>query len=225
MTCPTPKKSRFATAEGAESAARHALPAIGVHLYPYPCTEECGWWHLTSKARRAQQPVPEPTAQQIEAVRSLDDAAFRELVSNDARSGAAPLRSRILREPTLSHRWISTIKEIQRDMAVQFAQRAGRTDDTTREWRKRATAFQAALSQRRLEAGRIACGVARNAPGRNASERDGREAAGEAAIDRLIAAHRREFTQLLAEEYERLGIELPARIQRYQALHAAEEAS
>ena len=223
-TCPTPTKSRFATREAAESSARRAQIGVGTLLQPYLCEVACGWWHLTSHAR-PQQPDLEPTAADIEAVHTLGDDDFRELVANDARGGASRLRSRILRDPSLAHRWIATIKVLQADLAVQFAQRAGRTDDPTRQWRVKATAFQAALTQRRAEAGVIAGSLRRITPSRNADQREQRAAAGENAIQRLIDAHQREFTQLLVEEYERLGIELPGRIRRWQELHAEAEAS
>ncbi len=223
-TCPTPTKSRFATRKAAESSARRVQLSIGTLLQPYLCEEACGWWHLTSHAR-PKQPDREPTSAEVEAVRAMGDEDFRELVANDARGGASQLRSRILRNPSLAHRWIATLKALNGDIAVQFAERVGRTDVHTRQWRIKATAFQAAVSQRRAEATLIAGALNRVTPSRNASQREQRAAAGENAIQRLIDAHQREFTQLLVEEYARLDLELPNRIRRYQELHAEAEAS
>jgi hypothetical protein len=43
--CPAPTKTRHATQEAAQRAARTAAIPLGRHLNPYRC--RCGWWHLT----------------------------------------------------------------------------------------------------------------------------------------------------------------------------------
>lgn len=220
--CPTPLKARFATQAAAESAARRAVLGVGKYLTPYSCDESCGWWHLTSKPR---PPVPEVTLADVAAVHQLDEDAFRELVGNDARNGAAPLRSMALRDPSLAARWVRALKDLQRDLNAQFRLRSGDYDKDTRAWRLGAEKFQASLRERRSEAVEIirVAGTAVVDPGSSQqAERDGREAAGELAVNRLIAAHRAEFTELLAEEYERVGVALPGRIQRHLDSHRAE---
>ncbi|WP_158819119.1 MULTISPECIES: hypothetical protein [Streptomyces] len=49
-----------------------------------------------------------------------------------------------------------------------------------------------------------------------------RALAGEAAVQRLIAAHNAEFDDYLTEEYALLGISLPARIERYRRERGAD---
>lgn len=220
--CPTPLKARFATAEAAESAARRAALGVGTHLSPYRCQDACGWFHLTSKPRK---PEPEVTLADIAALHQLDDDAFRELVGNDARGGASRLRAKALRDPSLAARWIRTVKVIQRDLSAQFRLRQGDYDQDTRVWRAGAEAFRVALSQRRAEAAEIsrANPVGVDTGGRRRTEAEDRDMAGELAVNRLIKAHQAEWTELLAEEYARLGVALPARIQRYLDAHRSEQ--
>lgn len=219
-TCPTPAKARFATREAAESASRRATLGVGTVLHPYPCQEACGWWHLTSKPRTD----PVVTLADVAALHQLDDDAFRELVSNDARGGASQLRSKALRDPSLAGRWIRTLKALQRDLNAQFRLRSGDYDKDTRAWRIGATAFQGALRERRAEAVEIVRvqGASMVSDGTKRGEREGREAAGELAVNRLIEAHRAQFTELLVEEYARLGVAAPARVLRYLEVHRAE---
>lgn len=213
MTCPTPAKSRNATVSAAQSAARRSRLGVGKDLYPYECP--CGWHHLTSKKPTEAAPAPADVA----SVHQLDDDAFRRLVLRDAQYQAPLVYARALRDPSMLHRWITALKDLQRDLAAELNEAPN--DDP---WRTQAEQLRAALGQRREEAAHVVreTGACIPVPRKDSSVRRLREAAGELAVNRLIAAHRSQFTELLAEEYERLGIDLPNRIAQHLAQHRGE---
>lgn len=208
--CPTPAKARYATREAAVSAALRQRLALDKLLTPYECETACGWWHLTSKARTA------PAAADIAAVHALDDDAFRQLVIRDAEYRAPRAHSDALRDPSLLHRWINTLRLLKRDLNRQHnAPGISRAEGAA------VAELLAKVTDRHTHAAEL---VAKNGacvavPARNADTAKLRAAAGDLAVDRLIAAHRSEFTDLLIEEYERLGLDIPERIRRHQQRH------
>lgn len=213
ITCPNPTKSRFATREAAEAAALRRQVGVGKILYPYPCDPACGWWHLTSK------PAIAATATDIAAVHELAPEQFRQLVILDAQYQAPRSRALALREPSLVHQWATALKVIKRDLTQEMGDHQGHDDDA-KEWRRSASQLQHDLGVRHREAVEIIRSL-RHAPGTSAnhSEAPLRAVAGDAAIQRLIAAHHAEFTAYLAEEYTAIGATIPARIQRHMVEH------
>ncbi|MFC8207882.1 hypothetical protein [[Kitasatospora] papulosa] len=144
IACPTPEKTgRYATREGAESAARRAQIGVGKHLYPYPCA--CTWWHLSHTKTAA--PLPNTPANPIDVtrLRTIPDITFRGIVAADA-TGKAPTPDRLaLRHPHNHKRWARILSELITDI---HQQRKDRKDDQTlsaHDWRKRSTAYEAAL--------------------------------------------------------------------------------
>lgn len=213
VDCPTPAKSKYATQEAAQSAAHRVQIPVGQVLTPYSC--RCGWVHLTSRPQR-----PQPTIDDIAQVHALDDDQFRVLVIDDARYRAAWIRSRALRDRSLVHRWIAVLKAKQKDLNLQLADRdAGYSE----EWRQMATELRDNIAERRREAAALIASygsAARVSTGGSVAER--RSAAGEAAMQRLIDAHQAEYTELLVEEFQRVGLDVPNRVIRWQQQHHAD---
>lgn len=204
--CPNPTKSRYATKEAAEAAARRNQIGVGKLLYAYECDPACGWWHLTSSARTVATPTD------IAEIHTMSEEQFQRLVLLDAQYRAPRVRALALRDPSTAHRWIAAIKAIQRDCNVQVLSKAGLADEETKQWRAGITALQQVLGDRRREAAAIIAvnPHSRALPSRSAGQKELRAAAGELAIRRLVSAHRDEFTRLLLEECARMGAEPPA---------------
>lgn len=249
--CPTPDKSRYATREGAESAAQRVQIPLGKLLNPYEC-DDCGWWHLTS---RATKPVGPPTS--AEEIAVLDEARFEELVIREIRGQAYREEREALRQPALVRRWEAALKLFQIDMEGQFARRVGDLTPAAMDWRRRAAFLRTNAALRRAEARSIITAMERERagppsppglPGEGSravlaakrdehldavvdndastpsSQRDLRRRAGEAAIQRLIEAHYREFAAYLIEECGVLGAKVPERVLRYERAALGESA-
>lgn len=234
VTCPTPSKSKFATREAAENAAHRAQIAMGKRLRPYECVPECGWHHLTSKATDAAS-LPAPRSDAVAALLALPDAEFRALVYAEIAGRAGLTEAAALRSGALAERWETELKQLEISLMSQLQQRRGEPGPEADAWRSRVTRKRGWVSARRAEARallRDAVAARQEAQQRAAVERrqaaeeERRKAveeerranpgavAGEAAIHRLIESHQAEFNELLAEEYARLGVELPPRIAR-----------
>ncbi|MFJ6215098.1 hypothetical protein ACIQGZ_17440 [Streptomyces sp. NPDC092296] len=156
----------------------------------------------------------------------MTDVQFADLVVRDASHRAPRVLARALRDVSLSHRWIAAIKWAQRDLEGELRDCAGRRDSDAAERRARVEALREVLAGRRREAAALIAGRGSCVPVPAAgSERELRRAAGELAVDRLIEAHRAEFTVLLVEEFERLGVAVPGRVARHLERHVAEGAA
>lgn len=239
--CRTPEKSRYATREAAESAARRARLGVGKHLSPYDeCG--CGWWHLTSGPVR---PVEPPSG--IEEIAAMDDDAFEELTFREIRNRVHDVERDGLRSPVLVRRWEAALRAARTNLDGQFARHADQLDEAAEDWRQRVAYLRTTAADRLAEAQQIITGVeprpaasgqpvgskaARralddehldtvvgNGPSTHVGQKDLRRAAGEAAIDRLIDAHREEFGAYLIQECRRLGAIVPDRVLRH---HPAE---
>lgn len=237
-SCPTPTKSRFATREAADSSASRNALAVGKPLRPYRCVPACGWWHLTSKQQSPAAPDPGTVA----AVAALTDREFRDLVSADIAGKATPVEAGALRRPEVAARWAAALKQVEVSLMAQLVERRSEVGPDVDVWRARVHRKRGWVASRREEARellRVAAlagqeaahraAVERKAAAKRAAAAAGEEArranpegaAGEAAIKRLIEAHRREFTELLAEEYAAAGLVLPARVARHLEAHRA----
>ncbi|WNI19150.1 hypothetical protein [Actinacidiphila sp. ITFR-21] len=228
--CPTPGKARYATRVGADVAARRVQIAVGRILNPYQCNPSCGWWHLSKKPSTV---IPADAVADPETLARLTAMAgpdFHLLVAEEARERCALGERIAIRDPALLQRWRGALGALIHDVNEQLAR--GLNPDV--EWRRKTTAFKDCLESRRAE-----CAERRRASGEaEAAERheeaEARKAeraaerrppqgeanrlraeAGQAAIGRLIQAHHPEFTRYLAEECQRVGGELPARVRRY----------
>lgn len=226
--CPTPEKKRYATEEGAARAGRRSQIGVGQILYPYACA--CGWWHCTKQA----PPAPltgTPDVVDVQRLASIPDITFRGIVVDDATGKAAVADRLALRHPSNLKRWQRMIGELMQD--VQQQRREKKTDKSLAayDWWKRSVGYEAALQAaanecRQLRAEAHVQKLQQPSEPQPAlmrlGEREGpvdqkelRRIAGEAAIDRLIAAHGAEFSQYLAEECASVGAELPNRVRKY----------
>ncbi|MFI2078657.1 hypothetical protein [Streptomyces triculaminicus] len=219
MSCPRPDKSRYATRQAAESSAGRAHIALGHRLWPYECV--CSWWHLTKNAAEETGPLDPET---VALVAALGPDAFTDLVQRERRGQAHPQEAAALRHPKVVTRWEAELQAQQVAVEAQLACRAGDRSAEAREWRTRVTWVRARLAQRRTEARALLAEKNRSeaeaaakakrvvpVPGRQEMRRE----AGRIAVDRLIDAHGDEFARYLAEEYQRLGLELPDRMLKY----------
>ncbi|WP_344287048.1 hypothetical protein [Streptomyces synnematoformans] len=221
--CRTPSKLRFATREAAENRAARGFLAVGL-LYPYG-TCPCGWWHLTS--------TPPPAAADADPeitrlVAALGPKAFADLVHRDIRGRAHPQEAAALRADDVVDRWHAELRRVLAAHDADFERRRGADSEAIRLWRTRATWARQAAARRYSEAKTLRHRAAvrrRNSEDPDvrleqiradrASIKDVRARAGEIAVHRLIDAHGKQFAAFLAEECERLGIEVPDRIRRH----------
>ncbi|MFD7093353.1 hypothetical protein [Streptomyces xanthophaeus] len=212
--CPTPNHPRYATPEAAKIAATRT----GLRLRTYDCV--CTWWHLSLSARPQVPATADPA--HIQHLANLDDTAFREIVTLDARGEANPLHSAGLRDHINASRWCKTVGQLLHDIEEQLHKRRNERGPDSALWRKRAATYRGVLTLRRAESLRLRTEAveARARVGQAASAvrteaADLRRQAGEVAVDRLIAAHGTEFAQYLVEACRELGISAPDRVQRY----------
>lgn len=213
--CPTPTKTPYAT----ESVALSSAARRSFERQPRAYTCQCGWAHLTSRPGRPA-PVDDPgvTARVV----AMSEPEFYELVGADVRGTVTAQEAGALRAPVNLDRWAAALKAMEADLQLQFAHRAADKSATAQGWRSRTTALQACLHERRTEA--RAARVARQE--RAAAERarlaaigampvkEAQAAVRDRARARLVRAHHAEFVLLLAEEFERAGLELPTRVVR-----------
>lgn len=216
--CPTPKKSRFATPEGAEAAAEHASRVLNKRLFPYPCA--CGWLHLSSKTALKNPDVGSRTAEEI---LQMDRRTFEMIVREDIRGSLDEKTAAALRDPTVLLRWMTALEDMRSTVIMQLDTRRGQSGDAVEKWREKASVFRDVLGRRHRECRMLfaeASPTGRGLAPKNA-EAAMRSWAGEKAIQRLIDHHQREFTEYLVEECEKLGIGVPARVLRYQEMWRA----
>lgn len=259
IACPTPEKTgRYATREGAESAARRAQIGVGQLLHPYPCA--CTWWHLSRTESSKPLPGDQPDPIDVERLRTIPDIAFRGIVADDA-TGKAPMPDRIaLRHPHNLRRWQRMLGELITDIQKQRKDKHDDQSLAAHDWHKRADAYEAALRVLAAECRQLQSDhhikTLQDAEATNAAAKEARKEArstaittlstpetleakqarftakqetkelrriaGEAAIKRLIDNHGPEWCQLLAEECNRLGAELPNRVTKYLHTHNPE---
>lgn len=228
--CPTPKKRRYATREGAKHGALNAQIGVGKILDPYHCYPGCGWWHLSKKPSDALSEGATADPAVVERLAVLDDTALMDIVANDARGTADTPTRLALRDPQLLTRWRKALGALMTDTDAQLSMRApeGKTD-----WRRRTIGFKRALEARRSECAELLAAAqeeTRAAWVEHSAEKElarqtaaaakqsasaQRALAGEVAVNRLIKAHGREFAAYLAEECERIGTPLPDRVAKY----------
>lgn len=222
--CPTPNKSRYATTEGAESAAHRVKLAVGKLLEPYLCHPGCGWWHLTTNRI---EPIPagavaDPAV--VEHLAGLDDVEFRAIVTDEAKARASMPHRIALRSPILLRRWRKTLGLLMSDIDLQIRMLAAEKGP---EWRRRALAYKTVLDARRREASTLMTAAWAEVEAQDAAAEHDRQAAacqgepaaqralaGRVAIDRLIGQHLEEFARYVAEECERLGVAPSKKIRR-----------
>lgn len=226
-TCPTPTKARYATQGAAENAAFRSAVRFDNPLRPYECA--CTWWHLTSKPADT---IPNPAhASQIaiERLVSIPDSDFREIVVADTRSQGDPDQRAALRHRRLLPRWRKHLGELTTDIGQQLGERRNDTTPEGQHWRKRALSYHDSLTIRLTECRRLRSEAhvelmarqdsrrldAQAAAAAGATPQELRGRAGEAAVDRLIAAHREEFERYLVEEYQALGLQIPDRFAKW----------
>lgn len=214
--CTTPWKTPFSSEAAALSSVTRR--DVELELRAYTCT--CGWAHLT---RRAGLPTPVESAEVTARVAALSDADFLTLVGADVRADVTAEEAAALRAPVNLHRWAAALKDLEVDLQLQFANRRDQVSPLTVDWRRRAVAVRSFIQQRREEA-KSALAALRAA---DAAERarvlalsglplnEARAAVGDLAVQRLIDAHQAEFGLLLAEEFERAGLEVPTRVARH----------
>lgn len=225
--CLTPKKSRFATLDAARNAIRHAQLTLNKTLHPYD-TCPCGWIHLTSKQRKAADPVIVVVeGEELDAGEELQ--LFAQITRLDVVGKASPQDAAWLRRRENLVKWSDSLKVFQVDIGSQLQARAGDQSEKARAWRKRLGEVQVQLRMRRAEVKQLLIEKHTSRYARKggeapevseefkkyASEKDLRRIAGERAIDRLIGAHRDEFTTYLSQEYRQLGLELIPRIEKH----------
>ncbi|AVH59943.1 MULTISPECIES: hypothetical protein [Streptomyces] len=225
--CPNPTKSRYATREAAETAARRVALRIEAPLRPYECA--CTWWHLTKNLPERPVDVSAATRHDIEFLNVLPDIDFREVVVRDADGQGDPGQRAALRHHRNQVRWKKQLGQLIADVEEQLKDRRGDKSLASHDWAKRATGYRDSLIVRlneckRLRAADHAQAIvnqehrrrdAEIAAAAGATVKELRAAAGEIAVQRLIAAHGPEFDDYLAEEYAVLGISLPARVERH----------
>lgn len=132
----------------------------------------------------------------------IGEEHFREIVTLDIHGKLDPSGAAGLRHPVARARWLRMLTTMRREARIQLASGTGslKTDERQRRRRRldrielrRDEALM--LTRQEQEAGR------RARDDRKTARRD----AGEAAIERLIAAHGAEFGGYLAEELSRRG--------------------
>lgn len=219
-SCPTPDKVQFATRRAADNAAARRTITAETDLSTYECV--CGWFHLTKQAGDQT-----PTAVDVEIVNlvaALGPVAFADLVARELRGTAHPQEAAALRDPRNVKRWKHALHDSLNDIDKQLGDRRGDKSFAAQDWRKRAMWVRSGIDKRIREAKRHikAANVAAAADIRTsrAHIKDLHRQAGEVAIQRLIDAHGVEFSQYLAEECERLDVEVPAQVRKY--LHATD---
>jgi hypothetical protein len=157
---------------------------------------------------------PRETAEQLAAwLLTIDEEEFRRIVARDVNKRLDPEGAAALRHPSVLIRWVQALKVLLRDIHVQMAEKA--RDPERAEWRVKAARFEVSIQAAQAEARAL---VRRHQAEAQAAEslRDKRARgdARDAAITRLIAAHRDEFNRLIDEERERVGIQRPVRAGR-----------
>lgn len=225
--CPNPTKSRYATREAAETAARRVALRIEAPLTPYECA--CTWWHLTKNTPEQPLDASAASLHDIEYLAGLPDIDFREIVVRDVSGEGDPGQRAALRHHRNQIRWKKQLGQLVADIEAQLRERGQDKSLAAHDWAKRAGAYRDALIVRHNECKRLRAADhaettarqehrrrdAEAAAAAGASVKELRARAGEIAVQRLIAAHNPEFNDYLAEEYAALGISLPARIERY----------
>jgi hypothetical protein len=159
----------------------------------------------------------------------MSDEEFALLVGADVRGGVSPAQAGALRSAVVVTRWQEALKALEVDLNGQLAERAGDRSVEASDWRRRTERVRLVVRERRVEVARIrqALGSAAEVErlrlaAAGLSVREARAAAGEVAQRRLVAAHAAEFGLLLAEEFERAGLVVPARVARHVARNRAE---
>lgn len=225
QVCPTPDKYRYATYEAAEKAGKRSQILAGQILYPYACA--CSWWHCSKKA---PQEVLTGTADlvDVERLASIPDIAFRGIVADELTGKATTADRLALRHPRNLQRWKRILGELHQDLQDQRTQRKHDTSLAAQDWRTRALRYEAQMQVamdecrqlradehvRKMQQPRTVIDLINEHDGPiNAKEL--RRLAGEAAIHRLIEAHRSEFSALLAEECARIGVTAPKQIRKH----------
>lgn len=140
VECPRPNKASYITKQDARNAARLVHDRILETLRPYRCP--CKRWHLTKKHTPAQ------TAATTGTLHELTDTDFRQLVTDDA---SGQVRSSALRHPDNLIRWQRHLGWLIHEVDQQLAASRKNRSAWVAEWRPRAVAYRAALSNRLLE--------------------------------------------------------------------------
>ncbi|MFJ9521277.1 hypothetical protein ACIRPK_23880 [Kitasatospora sp. NPDC101801] len=161
-------------------------------------------------------------------VAALGDVEFAAMAVQDVQRAVTPVQAGALRDPVNVDRWLCSLTQILTGLEVQFENRAVDQSPEAEAWRRRSTAFRAAVLERIGEAS----GVVREIRIAEAAEPAGRAGVGESvaelrvlaeqqAVKRLASAYGSQFNALLIEEYKALGLAVPRRLSRRQARDAA----
>ena len=158
---------------------------------------------------------PSPAAPDLAAwLARADEETFRSVVAADAKNRLDQPTAEALRDGRVLLRWQRMLKVLLLDAQVQLEEKR---DDPARghEWRVKVRRWHASLVVRKAEVNRLIGEQPSAASAEEAlAERRRRGEAGEAALQRLVDAHRDEFDRYLAEECLAAGVRLSRRAEQ-----------
>jgi hypothetical protein len=142
---------------------------------------------------------------------TIADDVFRDVVAQDVAKRLDPETAAALRHPRVLVRWTRMLKVLLKDAHVQMAEKR---NDPARgpEWRVKVARWEASIEASRTEAQTLL--ERHGSEAQREESLRAKRARGElydAAVQRLISAHRDEFRQIMDEERKRAGIPLPVR--------------
>jgi hypothetical protein len=146
----------------------------------------------------------------VDWLHALDEEAFQRHVGDDARARADEMVSRALRHPKLRHRWTLALKALRKHVEQQVKVTGPSDRGDYAAWREKVAWFKTHLEARALEAKSLTLSASQpKDPEKIRAGQLKKGGVGQVAVDRLVEAHKAEFTRYLVEEYAREGLELP----------------
>lgn len=163
----------------------------------------------------------EPTDDDLDELLGMSDRTFSQVVADEVREEASPRHAAALRDDELLDRWGQALLDLTFVLDAQLSEKKHIKDPETRAWRRAALRFRGGVQVRREECKlltkernkaeseqRAAEAHARRL--RRIQEKEARIAkhtpAVDRALERLIGAHRGEFSRYLIEEHEVDGL-------------------
>lgn len=141
--CPTPRRISHPTQEAANRQRINDRFIHHVIHHPYKC--RCHSWHLTPNLDEELPTYQQPSPEDVDRLRHMNNAAFTALVDADAKK-TAPISDRLaLRHPHNLTRWRWSLKSLQRDVRKQLA------SDGPEGWRAKAQLYSDVVSDRLAE--------------------------------------------------------------------------
>jgi hypothetical protein len=155
------------------------------------------------------QPVPTPD--DLAAwLMTITEADFRNVVAKDVHKGLDWDAAQALRHPSVLVRWVRMLSVLLKDAHVQLAEKK-HEPSIDREWFVKVARWEASIEASQAEARSLVRRFEAQAQhAENLVNKRARGEAREAAVCRLVNAHRQEFSQLLDEERAIAG--LPAKV-------------